>query len=30
VINLFSPVRAAVSEEEGGLDESLHGEVAYV
>jgi ammonium transporter, Amt family len=30
VINLFTPVRVSEKEEESGLDESLHGEQAYI
>ncbi len=29
-INRFTPVLTAQSDEEGGIDEALHGETAYV
>jgi Amt family ammonium transporter len=29
VINVFTPIRVSAEEEEKGLDESQHGEVAY-
>ena len=30
VINRFSPVLTSQSDEEGGIDEALHGETAYI